>query len=58
MEAVVAALAISLAEGREAVKAMTRGDTSVTYDTNGGMAGLTSLTALAPWRRLGHLKEG
>ena len=58
MEVVVAALTVSLAEGREAVKSLTRGDTSVTYDTNAGMTGLASLTALAPWRRLGQLKEG
>ena len=58
MEVVVAALTVSLAEGREAVKAVTRGDTSVTYDTSGGMAGLASLTALAPRRRLGQLKGG
>lgn len=58
MEGVVAALIVSLSDGREAVKAVTRGDTSVTYDTGGGMAGLASLTALAPWRRLGQLKEG
>ena len=58
METVVAALTVSLSEGREAVKSLTRGDTSVTYDTNGGMAGLASLTALAPWRRLGRVKEG
>lgn len=58
MEAVVAALTVSMSEGREAVKAVTRGDTSVTYDTSAGMAGLASLAALAPWRRLGQLKEG
>ena len=58
MEVVVAALTVSLAEGREAVKSLTRGDTSVTYDTNAGVTGLASLTALAPWRRLGQLKEG
>ena len=58
METVVAALTVSLAEGREAVKSLTRGDTSVTYDTNAGVTGLASLTALAPWRRLGQLKEG
>ena len=58
MEVVVAALTVSLAEGREAVKSLTRGDTSVTYDTNAGMTGLASLTALEPWRRLGQLKEG
>lgn len=58
MEVVVAALTVSLAEGREVVKALTRGDTSITYDTSGGMTGLAALTALAPWRRLGRLKEG
>ena len=58
METVVAALTVSLSEGREAVKAVTRGDTSVTYDTNAGMTGLASLTALEPWRRLGQLKQG
>ena len=56
MEVAVAALTVSLAEGREAVKAVTRGDTSVTYDT--GVMGLTGLDALAPWRRLGRVKEG
>lgn len=54
METVVAALTVSLSEGREAVKAVTRGDTSVTYDT--GVMGLTGLDALAPWRKLGRLK--
>ena len=57
MEVVIAALTVSLAEGREAVKSLTRGDTSVTYDTNAGVTGLASLTALAPWRRLGRVKE-
>ena len=53
METVVAALTVAMSEGREAVKAVTRGDTSVTYDT--GVMGLTGLDALAPWRRLGRL---
>ena len=57
METVVAALTVSLAEGREVVKSLTRGDTSVSYDTNAGMTGLASLAALAPWRRLGRVKE-
>ena len=57
MEVVVAALTVSLSEGREAVKAVTRGDTSITYDTSGGMTGLASLAALSPWRKLGRLKE-
>ena len=57
MEVVVAALTVSLAEGREAVKSLTRGDTSITYDTDGGVLGLASLNALAPWRRLARLKE-
>ena len=58
MEVVVAALTVSLSEGREAVKAMTRGDTSITYDAGGIMAGLPALAALSPWRKLGRLKEG
>ena len=57
MEVVVAALTVSLSEGREAVKSLTRGDTSITYDTDGGVLGLASLNALAPWRRLARLKE-
>lgn len=56
MEAVVAALTVSMFEGREVVKTVTRGDTSITYDaSNGGIMGLTALSALAPWRRLGRL---
>ena len=47
----------ALAEGREAVKSLTRGDTSLTYDTDGGVLGVASLNALAPWRKLGQLKE-
>ena len=58
MEVAVAALTVSLSGGGEAVKAVTRGDTSITYDTSGGMAGLAVLSALAPWRKLGQLKEG
>lgn len=58
MEVVVAALTVSLFEGREAVKAVTRGDTSITYDADCGMLGLVGLAALAPWRRLGRLKGG
>ena len=57
MEVVVAALTVSLSEGREAVKSLTRGDTSITYDTDGGVLGFASLNALAPWRRLARLKE-
>ena len=53
MEAVVAALTVSLAEGRETVKSLTRGDTSVTYS---GTDPLAALSSLSPWRRLGRLK--
>ena len=37
------------------MKSVTRGDTSVTYATASG--GLLGLEALAPWRRLGTLKD-
>ena len=57
MEVVVAALTVSLSEGWEDVKSLTRGDTSITYDTDGGVLGLASLNALTPWRRLGVVKE-
>ena len=57
MEVVVAALTVSLSEGWEAVRSLTRGDTSITYDTDGGVLGLASLNALTPWRRLGVVKE-
>ena len=44
-------------EGREAaVKSVTRGDTSVTYAVFDGQS--AALAGLAPWRRLGRLKEG
>lgn len=55
MEQAVAALALSLEEGGGTVKAIQRGDTAVTYDT--GSAGYWPLAALAPWRRLGRVKE-
>ena len=44
-------------EGREAaVKSVTRGDTAVTYAVSDGQS--ATLAGLAPWRRLGRLKEG
>ena len=57
MEQAVAALVVALADGGQggAVKSVTRGDTSVTYATASG--GLLGLEALAPWRRLGTLKD-
>ena len=56
MEQAVAALLLDM-EGREgAVKSVTRGDTSVTYAVADGQA--AALAGLAPWRRLGRLKEG
>ena len=54
MEQAVAALTVARAQGGSAVKSLTRGDTSITYDT-GGSSGMETL---APWRRLGRLKEG
>ena len=38
-----------------AVKSVTRGDTSVTYAVSGGVS--PALAGLAPWRRLGRVKE-
>ena len=56
MEQAVAALALDM-EGREAaVKSVTRGDTAVTYAVFDGQS--AALAGLAPWRRLGRLKEG
>ena len=56
MEQAVAALLLDM-EGREAaVKSVTRGDTAVTYAVSDGQS--AALTGLAPWRRLGRLKEG
>lgn len=54
MEQAVAALVLSLEEGGEAVKAIQRGDTAITYDTGSGGNG--GFAALAPWRRLGRVK--
>ena len=52
----VAALILDM-EGREAaVKSVTRGDTSVTYAVSDGQS--AALAGLAPWRKLGRLKEG
>ena len=58
MEQAVAALVLALADGGEggAVKSVTRGDTSVTYAVSDGQS--AALAGLAPWRRLGRLKEG
>ena len=56
MEQAVAALLLDM-EGREAaVKSVTRGDTAVTYAVSDGQS--AALAGLAPWRRLGRLKEG
>lgn len=56
MEQAVAALVLTM-EGGEGgtVKSVTRGDTSVTYDV--GEGGAPALAGLAPWRRLGRIKE-
>ena len=56
MEQAVAALILDM-EGRgTAVKSVTRGDTAVTYAVADGPS--AALAGLAPWRRLGRLKEG
>lgn len=57
MEQAVAALVLSMAEGTDgaAVKSLTRGDTSISYDTaQSGAKGAESL--LAPFRRLGRVQ--
>lgn len=53
MEQAVAALVVFLAGGGECVKSLTRGDTSISYDT----AVSAPLALLAPWRRLGTVKR-
>lgn len=56
MEQAVAALALDMEDdGSGAVKSVTRGDTSVTYAASSGLS--SALAGLAPWRRLGRLKE-
>lgn len=52
MEQAVAALALALRDG-DAVKSITRGDTAITYEGQNDPMAL-----LAPFRRLGRLKEG
>ncbi len=53
MEQAVAVLVVDSASGG-AVKALTRGDTSISFETDGS-GGINAL--LAPWRRLGTLEE-
>ena len=53
MEQAVAALAVGLVSRESGVKSITRGDTSVTYQDGAG----AEYALLAPWRRLGMLKE-
>ena len=56
MEQAVAALTLTMEDGESgAVKSVTRGDTAVTYAVSGGVS--PALTGLAPWRRLGRVKE-
>lgn len=52
MEQAVAALALAIRDG-DAVKSITRGDTAITYSGQSD-----ALSLLAPFRRLGGLKEG
>jgi len=54
MEQAVAALAVGLASRESGVKSVTRGDTSVTYQDEKNV----EYALLAPWRRLGTLREG
>ena len=56
MEQAVAALVLAM-EGGEGgtVKSVTRGDTSISYAV--GDNGSPALAGLAPWRRLGRIKE-
>lgn len=56
MEQAVAALVLAM-EGGEGgtVKSVTRGDTSISYAV--GEGGAPALAGLAPWRRLGRIKE-
>lgn len=56
MEQAVAALVLTLGETSGAVKSITRGDTAISYDASGG-DGSGPMAALAPFRRLGRLKE-
>ena len=56
MEQAVAALVLTLGETNGAVKSITRGDTSISYDASGG-DGSGPMAALAPFRRLGRLRE-
>ena len=56
MEDAVALMVAAMAGDGNAVKTIKRGDTSITYDTGGGALGLSVISFLAPWRRLGHLK--
>ena len=56
MEQAVAALTLTMEDGGNgAVKSVTRGDTAVTYAVSGGVS--PALAGLAPWRRLGRVKE-
>ena len=56
MEQAVAALTLTMEDGGNgAVKSVTRGDTAVTYAVSGGLS--PALAGLAPWRRLGRVKE-
>ena len=56
MEQAVAALVLAM-EGGEggAVKSVTRGDTSISYAV--GDNGSPAVARLAPWRKLGRIKE-
>ena len=54
MEQAVAAVLVGLISRESDIKSVTRGDTSVTYSDEKNV----EYALLAPWRRLGTLREG
>lgn len=63
MEQAVAALVLTMTGGgveAGAVKSIQRGDTAITYAAGGGSSAAADAAAdrLAPWRRLGTVREG
>ena len=54
MEQAVAAVLVGLVSRESDIKSVTRGDTSVTYSDEKNV----EYALLAPWRRLGTLREG
>lgn len=54
MEQAIAVVAVFLAGGGEQIKSITRGDTSITYDT--GDIAASPMAVLEPWRKLATVK--